>query len=150
MAEIFLPIVKKGKMDEFKRVWGEWLVLSNTVEEQKFPGRLKKEFLTQNGQMICLAPKSYSAYCYDTNTVKDGRKGIPNWAKLSIDDFHQSLYKRDVARHLTEVRSLRLGKDKKMTRTTMVKSGLTAIHVKVAVQEDKITCRPLKIGENYL
>ena len=150
MEKIFLPIVKTGKLEEFKSVWGKWLVLTNKIVDEKCPGKLKKEFLTQNGEMIALAPKSYYAKCYDTDNVKDGRKGIPKWADLTLEAFYTALYKRNEIRHKAEVRSLRLNKEKKMTRTTMLKFGLTAIHVKLRVKEDKISCEPLKIGNEFL
>ena len=44
---------------------------------------------------------------------------------------------------MAEVRSLKLNNDKKMTRTTMLKLGLTDIHCKMAVQSDRVKCLPL-------
>lgn len=38
MGDIFLPIVKENLKSEFMDEWGKWLVLSNTIEEEKFPG----------------------------------------------------------------------------------------------------------------
>ena len=131
-------------------IWGEWFVLSNDIEDEKCPGKLKKEFLTQNGQMVCLAPKSYYAYCRDTEVSKDGRKGIPSWANLKLCDFLDVLYNDNAPKNMTEVRSLRLNKEKQMTRTTTRKSGLTGIHVKMAIQSDRVTCQPLQRNEEYL
>ena len=150
MEKIFLPIVKEEKMTEFKAIWGSWLVLSNEIVDEKTPGKLKPEFLTQNGEMICLAPKSYYAKCYDTQTTKDGRKGIPNWADLKLESFYDTLYNATATRHVADVRSLRLNQNKQMTRTTMLKSGLTGIHVKLGVKEDRVTCVPLKIGDQFV
>lgn len=43
MGDIFLPIVKKDRLEEFKNEWGNWLVLSNDVEDEKHPAiRFKK------------------------------------------------------------------------------------------------------------
>ena len=137
-------------VDEFKNVWGQWLVLTNTIEDEKFPGKLKTEFSTSNGRMISLAPKSYYAYCHDTLQTKDGRKGIPNWHILSQNNFSDVLYNKDNTPKTTEVRSLRLDKDKKMTRTSTIKTGLTAIHIKLGVAEDGITCDPLKINGKFV
>lgn len=150
MEKIFLPIVKEELFSEFKQVWGNWLVLSNDIRDEKCPGKLKTEFFTQNGEMIALAPKSYYAKCFDTDQVKDGRKGIPKWVDLKLDAFYDTLYNEENVRHKAEVRSLRLNKDKKMTRTTMIKAGLTAIHVKLRVKDDKVSCEPLKLGENFV
>ena len=137
-------------LDEFQKVWGNWLVLSNTVDDEKCPGKLKVEFLTHNGQMISLAPKSYYAVCADSNKIKDGRKGIPKWFDLELNDFFDVLYNDNAAKNVTEVRSLRLNMEKQMTRTTTRKSGLTGIHVKLAVQKDRVTCQPLKVNGIYV
>ena len=65
MEKLFFPIVKEGKLDEFKEKWGEWFVLSNKLEDEKTPGKLKEEFLTQNGEIVALCPKLYQVCCYD-------------------------------------------------------------------------------------
>jgi len=150
MESIFLPIVQPEKMEDFKKVWGQWLVLSNEVEEEKCPGKLKVEFLTQNGEMVSLAPKSYYAHCRDTETIKDGRKGIPKWFDLKLSEFLDVLYNDDADKNITEVRSLRLNKEKQMTRTTTRKSGLTGIHVKLSVQNDRVTCLPLTKNGHFV
>ena len=106
--------------------------------------KLKVEFLTFNGRMISLAPKSYFCYCWDTNQTKDGRKGVPSWWDLRFDDFEKALYRKNKSSSI-EVKSLRLGqKERRMKRTTTRRTGLTSIHVKMSVQEDLITCTPLK------
>jgi hypothetical protein len=150
MKQVFWPIVKPEKLEEFKKVWGEWLVLTNTVEDEKFPGKLKTEFSTSNGRMISLAPKSYHAYCHAKNETKDGRKGIPNWHILSQNNFGDVLYNKDNRPKTTEVRSLRLNTDKKMTRTSTIKTGLTGIHIKLGVADDGVTCEPLKINGEFV
>jgi hypothetical protein len=150
MKNVFWPIVIPEKLDEFKKKWGDWLVLSNTIEEEKTPGKLKTEFSTGNGEMICLSPKSYYISCKDTNKTKDGRKGIPNWADLRLEDFYSTLYAQNNGTTMTEVCSLRVNNDRKMTRTSTLRTGLSAIHVKLKIDDDRVTCRPLKEGENYI
>ena len=150
MEQIFLPLVQPNKMEEFKQKWGRWLVLSNEVEDEKCPGRLKVEFMTQNGQMVSLAPKSYFAHCRDSDVIKDGRKGIPKWFDLQLNDFLDVLYNDGAEKNVTEVRSLRLNKDKQMARTTTRKAGLTGIHVKLCVQSDRITCSPLQRDNQFM
>ena len=150
MEKVFLPIVKPHLLTEFKTVWGKWLVLSNRVQDEKTPGKLKVEFSTRNGEMVCLAPKSYYAICRDTNVTKDGRKGIPLWYDLRLENFLNVLYRKTNTRQTTEVRSLRLDRDKKMARTTMVKSGLTGIHVKLGILDDGISCEPVKFENAYI
>ena len=150
MEQVFLPIVKPELLSEFKSVWGNWLVLSNRIEDEKRPGLLKVEFSTRNGEMVCLSPKSYYALCRDQNKSKDGRKGIPSWFDLDLDSFRNVLYRRTNEKSVAQVRSLRLDKDKKMSRTTMHKSGLTGIHCKLGVADDGITCEPLCVNNVYI
>ena len=96
---------------------------------------------------MALCPKSYFAQCYQTKDTKDGRKGIPMWAKLRLNDFKQKLYNTTPGERV-EVRSLRLDRDKHMSRTTLNKKGLSAVHVKLRVAQDKVTCLPLKNAKN--
>ena len=65
MEKMFFPIVKEGKLEDFKKVWGEWFVLSNDLVDEKTPGLLKEEFQTQNGEILALCPKNYQVCCYD-------------------------------------------------------------------------------------
>ena len=60
------------------------------------------------------------------------------------------LYGDTTYQHKVVVKSLKLNTAKQMTRTTMRKNGLTDIHIKMAVQPDRITCEPLKLNGKYL
>ena len=75
--------------------------------------------------------------------IKEAKKGIPHSWRLELQDFLDTLYE-DAGKHTVEVRSLRLNKDKKMTRTTLRKQGLSDIHVKMSVGSDRIVCLPLE------
>ena len=150
MRSVFLPIVKPQLLEEFKDVWSSTFVLSEDVRDQKEPGKLKIEFFTRNGEMFALAPKSYYAYCRDKDTKKEGKKGIPKWFDLKKQDFEDTLYEEKSIEHSVEVRSLRLNKQKQMTRTTTVKTGLSGIHVKLSVLPDKISCQPLQVNGEFV
>ena len=63
MEKMFFPIVKPEKMEEFKKVWGEWFVLTDLLEDEKRPGLLKEEFVSQDGEIVCLCPKLYQIHC---------------------------------------------------------------------------------------
>jgi len=143
MENIFFPIVIPQKIDQFKAEWQNWLVLSNTIEEEKTPGKLKPEFLSQKCEMIALSPKNYMASCLLSNTTKTAMKGIPKWQEVTMENFRETLYD-DTRQNVVEVRSLRLNKDRQMTRTTLLKRGLSSIHVKLRVNEDRIDCSPLQ------
>ena len=81
--------------------------------------------------------------------MKEGKKGIPHSFRLEMAEFKQSLY-GDNFSHTVEVNSLRLDKDKRMTRTKLKKKGLSDIHLKLGVLEDRISCLPLKIDNQYI
>jgi hypothetical protein len=82
--------------------------------------------------------------------VKEAKKGIPYSCKLELNDFVETLYGENKVSHMVEVRSLRLNYEKQMTRTTLRKTGLSDIHVKMGVQNDKVTCLPLKEKGKYI
>ena len=104
----------------------------------------KPEFHTCNGQMIALCPKGYIAHCRDQMETKDGRKGIPNYIDLTVEQYLDTLYER-VFDHKVEVRSLRkVNKEGRIGRTKTIKAGLSNIHVKLQVDQDRVSCRPLQ------
>lgn len=69
MESIFFPIVQEGKLDEFKRLWVNWFVLSNKIQDEKRPGLLKSEFGTSDGEIVALCPKNYQIYCNITSKI---------------------------------------------------------------------------------
>ena len=69
MQKIFFPIVKRGRLQDFKKLWGHWLVLSNRLEDEKCPGLLKEEFSTRDGEIVALSPKNYQVYCREKGNL---------------------------------------------------------------------------------
>ena len=41
MLSVLLPVIKPNLRNEFFKIWDKWFVLENTVEDEKFPGKLK-------------------------------------------------------------------------------------------------------------
>lgn len=149
MEALFFPLVKEGKMDEFKAKWQNFLVLSNEIEDEKFPGKLKEEFQSIKAEMIALCPKSYFAHCLKTNERKNGQKGIANSVSLEAFEYRSVLYGSEL-NHRTIMRSLRLNPEKKMVRTQLNKRGLTNLIYKTAVSEDRVQCHPLRDANQEL
>ena len=52
--------------------------------------------------------------------------------------------------HHVTLRTLRLNRNLEMARITQIKSGLSDIFVKFHLEDDGITCRPIKINGQYL
>ena len=162
---IFDPIVKPEMRDSWERKWKTWFVTTDLVEDIRLPGKLKgnptyifwydkqiqEEFSFTKGQFVALAPKTYMAFNSDPNArdkMKCGTKGIPHSQKLCLEAFLSKLYSHN--HHEVTIRSLRLNKDKVMSRITMIKSGLTDLVVKFPVADDMITCSPLCKNGKFL
>lgn len=150
MESLFLPLVKPEKMTSFLESWENWFVLTKEIEDEKHPGKLKIEFFTRNGEMYALAPKTYISVCNEAQITKDGRKGIPKSFPLTVKTFHDALYHPNIEKEKIRINSLRLNKRKSMGRCTLNRKNLSGIHCKLHVNEDKISCTPLKQGKFYL
>ena len=44
MLSVLLPVVQPDRVDEFLQIWSTWFVTENSVEDEKFPGKLKSSF----------------------------------------------------------------------------------------------------------
>ena len=98
--------------------------------------------------MVCLAPKTYYSYDADANKAKFGQKGIPHDKEYNIEAFLQKLYNNN-SDHVY-LRGLRLNADREMVRITQRKKGLSDIFTKFHLDDDAITCRPLKYKNKIL
>ena len=83
------------------------------------------EFAFFKGEYVALTSKSYLAYDQDKDAEKRSSKGIPHRIKLEIDQYKQALYHGQEERHMVEMRSLRLSRERKMARYTISKKGLS-------------------------
>jgi len=107
------------------------------------------EFSFQRGEYVTLACKSYLAYDDEKEQQKRSSKGIPHSINLELKAYKDTLYQIG-ERHEIEFQSLRLSKEKKMARYKLLKKGLSDLFYKMHVDEDRITCSPLKMGDEYL
>ena len=97
---------------------------------------------------MALAPKSYAAINDQDEEQKRSSKGIPHSIDLTVELYRQILLEDQT--HSVQFDQLRLDRNKEMHRARLNKVGLTDICVKQHVHEDKITCSPLKVDNNYL
>lgn len=100
------------------------------------------------GRFIALSPKAYYCFNEDTGEVKFGSKGVPKSCNLTLATYLECLY--GLESHKIEMQTLRLNREKQMSRIKMRKRGLSDIAVKFFVDDDKITCRPLKKNKKYV
>ena len=106
------------------------------------------EFQFTKGRFIALGPKTYHSINLETDEVKMGSKGIPHGEKLRSEAYLETLLTNNS--HYVTLRSLRLNKNREMSRITQRKKGLSDIFFKFPLDDDGITCRPLKLNDEYL
>lgn len=164
MAAVLYPLVRPEMMSSFESEWESWFVLSNTTYEKRYPGKLKckfkynikytkyilAEFSFQKGEYIALTCKSYLADNHETGQGKRSSKGIPHRVNLKMDEYRTALYSGGQSRHMVELRTLRLSRQNKMARYTIIKKGISDLFYKMRVADDHITCAPLKYKNQYL
>ena len=97
---------------------------------------------------MALGCKSYTGYNSVTGETKRGTKGIPHSVPLELQQFLDCLYGREKYRF--RLQTLQNDINKKMTRMSKEKVGLTDFYVKMHVHDDQITCSPLRINGRLL
>ena len=91
MKDTFFPIIKDGRLEEFKKIWGDWFVLSDDVRAEKIPGFLKMEWKTTVGSMIALTCKTYQCKGKYDEDIKRSTKGAPHSTGIYQSKFKQAL-----------------------------------------------------------
>lgn len=159
LRAVFDPIVRPDMKTSWESKWKSWFVTTNEIEDQRKPGKLKgnslvngselivisEEYCFYKGRFIALSPKCYFAVNDEEGNEKKkykrGSKGIPHSEQLTMTNFVGQLYGQES--HYVTLRTLRLNKEKKMSRFTIRKRGLNDIFLKFHVDDDAITCSPL-------
>nr|AAT47865.1 hypothetical protein 008-24 [Oikopleura dioica] len=146
MEDTFFPIIKKGMLDDFKRIWGNWFVLTDEVRDEKTPGLLKVEWETKKGSMVALACKAYQCQGSTEDDIKRSTKGTPHSHLINQSSFKKALMEElKDEENRVPVRSLGV-KNQKIHRFTTTKRMLTSTFYKLQLASDKITTRPLQIN----
>ena len=150
MEDTFFPIIKKGRLEEFKNIWADWFVLSDDVRAEKTPGYLKVEWETTVGSMIALTCKTYQCLGQDSEDIKRSTKGVPHTKKIGQQMFKDALFGNlDESENTVKIHSLGL-KNCVMSRHTTTKKMLSSVFYKMQLEDDGITSKPLKINGVYL
>ena len=159
-----LPVVKSEKRDDFLQIWEKWFVTENSVEDEKFPGKLKSmiicligfniiftaEWETRGGTFVALGNKMYQGFDPTSGTIKKSTKGIPHSNQYSMDTWLGVLLDESFPRQSVTINSLRLNQKKEMSRMILQRSSLSDIFLKMNVEPDKITCTPLMKNKKIL
>ena len=99
------------------------------------------EFDFKNGQFIALSSKCYFAWNEDLQSFKMGSKGVPHNSNLELKNFLDKLYQNKSV--CAEIRSLKLHKNE-MIRCVQKRNALNSLFCKFQIDDDCITCSPLR------
>ena len=151
MEDTFFPIIKDGRLEDFKKIWGDWFVLSDDVKDpEKTPGFLKVEWETTVKSMIALTCKTYQCLGNDPEDIKRSTKGVPHSNRIEQSTFKNALTGNlDVSDNTVKIRSLGL-KNRVMHCHTTIEKMLSTVFYKMQLDNDGITSRPLQINDVYL
>lgn len=153
MEDTLFPIIKQGRLDDFKKIWGKWFVLDDTPRSEKTPGLLKVEYETTEGSMVALTCKTYQCEGKDNKpeeVIKRSTKGTPHSHSIEQSTFKSALKNElSASENRVEINSLRM-RNHQMNRQTLTKKMLSNIFYKLQVLDDGITTRPLQINGVYL
>ena len=104
------------------------------------------EFEFSKGGFIALSPKCYIAKCV-SGKVKMGTKGLPQSVNIQFDHFKSCLEKGES--FYVNLQSL-TRKDNHMSRVAIRKRGISRVFTKFPIENDGVTCGPLKINDTEL
>lgn len=105
------------------------------------------EFALEKGHFAALSPKCYMAHDIGKDDKKLGTKGVPHSSDLQMQQFLDKLY--DHKSTHVPVRGFRMKNDA-LVRMTQHKSALSDLYCKLRVADDKISCSPLTVNNEYM
>ena len=62
LRAVFDPIVKPEMRESWETNWKKWFVTEATVEDERFPGKLKRKYFLSVNMIITLSCNSTTAY----------------------------------------------------------------------------------------
>ena len=98
------------------------------------------EFQFAKGRFVALSPKCYIAECV-TGNVKMGTKGLPSSINVKTADF-KSCLEKGTSFHV-DIQTL-TRKNNQMSRVSVHKRGLSRVFTKFPIEDDGVTCGPLR------
>ena len=129
------------------------------------------EWESRSGTFVALGNKMYQGFDLATESAKKSTKGIPHrfnssmetWLSALLGRFKiyfsliicevmifEPIFDNSFPKQQVDMTSLRLNRNKEMSRMSMKRSNLSDIFLKMQVQDDKVTCTPLRKNNEYL
>ena len=112
--------------------------------------RILAEWETRGGTFVALGNKMYQGFDNATNTTKKSTKGIPHVNKFEMDTWLGVLLDESFPQQSVTINSLRLNRNKEMSRMKLQRKSLSDIFLKLQVQSDRISCTPLMKNKTIL
>ena len=84
------------------------------------------------------------------NGIKKSTKGIPHINSFTMETWLSVLLDENFEKQSVTINSLRLNRNKEMSRMKCQRAALSDVFLKMQVQRDKISCTPLKKNNEYL
>ena len=85
-----------------------------------------------------------------SGSIKKSTKGIPHSNQYTMDTWLGCLLDESFPKQSVTINSLRLNRKKEMSRMKCQRAALSDVFVKMHVSDDKISCSPIKINNEYL
>jgi hypothetical protein len=133
-------LVKKERRQDWEAGKQKWFVVDETDPwDVRYPGKMKCEWTSSTGAIICLAPKTYMAKDEETKEFKKSAKGIQHSVILKYEDFYNALYNDEEKFVENNLIKLHNGK---MSTFVGRKRGISGQFIKAYVNPDKVTVTP--------
>ena len=85
----------------------------------------------------------YQGHDEASGSIKKSTKGIPHANQYSMETWLSVLLDSSFPKQSVTINSLRLNQRKEMSRMKLQRASLSDIFLKMHVQNDKITCKPI-------
>ena len=92
----------------------------------------------------------YQGFDPKTGSTKKSTKGIPHSNNYEIETWLNVLLDSSFPKQSVFINSLRLNQRKEMSRMRLQRSSLNDVFLKMQVDEDKVTCKPLMKNNKIL
>ena len=111
---------------------------------------ISAEWETRCGTFVALGNKMYQGFDGKTGEIKKSTKGIPHCNSFEMETWLSVLFDESFPLQSVEINSLRLNRNKEMSRMQCQRSSLNDVFLKMQVNSDKVTCTPLMKNGQFL
>ena len=92
----------------------------------------------------------YQGFDATSGSIKKSTKGVPHSNQFDMSTWLSVLLDESFPQQNVTINSLRVNRNKEMSRMSMNRAAMSDVFLKMQVQPDKITCTPLMQNNVYL